>query len=98
MLKENEETEFELELMLKYLMQSEWFDYFSDETLSFLGTEVYDLSQQDFGQAEKDYYKWKDERITYLLAHFKPVPWATFLFQAFIFYFFASPQALMQLD
>jgi CO dehydrogenase/acetyl-CoA synthase epsilon subunit len=49
----NQEDSYEVELVtiFNYFTQTEWYEYFSEDTLLFFGTEVYYISQQDYTTA-----------------------------------------------
>ena len=78
--------ELNFEKMLEYIMYSDWYAFFSEDTLLMFGELVVYLSRDDYASAKELVEKRYHEDVEYFLSHLRIREWGVFLLQAFCYF------------
>jgi len=78
--------ELNFEKMIEYILYSDWYNYFSEDTLLLFGELVVYLSREDYATAKKLVLERYDENVEYFLSHLRIKEWFVFLLQAFCYF------------
>jgi hypothetical protein len=52
-----------------------------------MGELVYDLGMEDYSTAHEKIMDWKDDRVWYFIENLRPQEWATFILEAFCYFY-----------
>jgi len=83
---ENEDGEIDYASMLQWVLESNFTQYLSENTLVMMGTVMTYMIEGKEAEAEKEVVNWYDERLEYLFSHLQIQEWTIFGFEAFCYY------------